>query len=140
MEHVHEPKLVFEKLYKSAKHGGTMVISVPNISCLQFLLFGKYWYPLQLPTHLFHYDKSTISKLATDTGWRVDSVVYQRILDDVFLSFGLFLKANGLTRLSDSIMSFTRGSLLFRMLLYPLASLFAFFGQTSRMTVTLRKI
>jgi 2-polyprenyl-3-methyl-5-hydroxy-6-metoxy-1,4-benzoquinol methylase len=139
MEHVHEPLQVLKKLNLAAKDNSYFVFSVPNISCWQFKFFGKYWYPLQLPTHLFHYDKASITRLLKASGWEIEKCFYQRTIDDIFLSFALFLKSKGFMKLSDWIMKFIRKSLVLRIFNYPLSYLFSIIGQTGRMTIWAKK-
>lgn len=140
MEHVHEPLEVLKKLNLAAKENSYLVFSVPNISCWQFNFFGRYWYPLQLPTHLFHYDKASITRLLNASGWEIEKCFYQRTIDDVFLSSALFLKGKGFIKFSDWILKFIRKSLIFRIFNYPFSFLFAIIGQTSRMTIWAKKI
>lgn len=139
MEHVHEPLEVLKKLNSSAKDNAYFVFSVPNISTWQFKFFGKYWYPLQLPTHLFHYDKASITRLLDASGWEMEKCFYQRTIDDIYLSFALFLRSKGFIKSSDWILNFVRKSVVFRLFNYPLSYLFSIIGQTGRMTIWAKK-
>jgi 2-polyprenyl-3-methyl-5-hydroxy-6-metoxy-1,4-benzoquinol methylase len=43
---------------------GFITIEVPNISSLQFKIFGKSWYHLAIPGHLYHFSLSGLQKIA----------------------------------------------------------------------------
>lgn len=77
LEHLHQPVKSLRKLRDWIKPNGYLAMSVPNAASYEFLLFKKYWYALQLPTHLFHFTPETIEMLLSETGWKLEKIIYQ---------------------------------------------------------------
>jgi len=71
IEHFYEPLLYLERVKNVIKDDGYLIIQVPNISSLGFLIFGKYWYPLQPGRHLFNFNPSNLKKLVEEFGFKV---------------------------------------------------------------------
>jgi 2-polyprenyl-3-methyl-5-hydroxy-6-metoxy-1,4-benzoquinol methylase len=71
MEHVYDPKKDFATIRSFLKPNGYLVFSVPNIKSFDFWLFSKYWYALQVPTHITHFDKKTVMKMLEDQGFKI---------------------------------------------------------------------
>jgi hypothetical protein len=46
-------------------------IRIPNIDSMTFRLFGYYWFPLDVPRHVFHYTPATFRRLAEAHGLKV---------------------------------------------------------------------
>jgi 2-polyprenyl-3-methyl-5-hydroxy-6-metoxy-1,4-benzoquinol methylase len=98
-EHVYEPRQVMERVAKWLKPGGIFYLYVPNIGAAEARLFGSYWYPLELPRHLYHFSPNSLRKLARVVGLDEVTVFTQevsfieystRYLVDSFLAwFGL---------------------------------------------------
>jgi hypothetical protein len=53
------------------KPDGIAYIRVPNIRSATFGLFRQYWYPLDVPRHVFHYTPQTFTRLARQHGLEV---------------------------------------------------------------------
>lgn len=68
LEHLVDPVDSFKIAIKKLKRGGIMMIEVPNIDSLAFYLLGKRWQPLELPTHLNHFNPETLDKIILDSG------------------------------------------------------------------------
>jgi 2-polyprenyl-3-methyl-5-hydroxy-6-metoxy-1,4-benzoquinol methylase len=135
LEHLHDPVPGLQKLRACAKEGAWLVLSVPNAGSLEFRLFGRNWYALQLPTHMHHFTPETISKTLSTAGWRVRRVVHQRTLANLFASFGYTLRDHGCRQLSRRLILFPERAGLWHYVLFPVALLLSTFGQTGRMTV-----
>jgi 2-polyprenyl-3-methyl-5-hydroxy-6-metoxy-1,4-benzoquinol methylase len=139
VEHLHNPIRDLRFLSSLLNDSGKLVISVPNAGSLQFKIFLSYWFPLQLPTHLFHYDKKSISLILNKAGFHVVSVTDQLVIDDIFSSFGLFIKSKGFGVLGDSVVNITRKSTFIRYALKPIAFVFSKINLTARMTLVCTK-
>src|SRR5436853_7543594 len=68
LEHLHRPVLALEKLRAWAKPGAWLVLALPNAGSWDFKVFRNKWYALELPRHLYHYTKATISLMLATTG------------------------------------------------------------------------
>jgi SAM-dependent methyltransferase len=140
VEHLHDPIADLKILHAMLKDSGRLIISVPNAGSHQFSIFKSCWFPLQLPTHLFHFDKKSISLVLFRSGFEVESIKDQYIIDDIFSSVGLFLKARGLGSLGGQIVSTVRGLTIARYLLMPVAFVFSKLNLTARIVVKCRKM
>jgi ubiquinone/menaquinone biosynthesis C-methylase UbiE len=63
LEHLPDSLRVLERAHKLLRPGGWIVISVPNFSSLQARLFGRYWYAIDVPRHLYHFSPNSLEIL-----------------------------------------------------------------------------
>lgn len=78
-EHMYDPRAVVRKVWTWLKPGGIFFMLVPNIDCREARIFKSYWYPLELPRHLFHFSPASIKVLSTSAGFNVLSVSTERV-------------------------------------------------------------
>lgn len=64
LEHLKDPAGALVKAAQFLKPQGLVFIEVPNIESLQFSLFGKSWFPLKIPEHLFHFSPHSVDNIA----------------------------------------------------------------------------
>jgi SAM-dependent methyltransferase len=64
LEHLYEPRLVFDKVRRWLRPGGIFYVFVPNIMSWEARAFGPWWYGLDLPRHLHHYSAQSLAALA----------------------------------------------------------------------------
>ncbi|MFP5491604.1 MAG: class I SAM-dependent methyltransferase [Bacteriovoracia bacterium] len=100
LEHLYDPKKDLSSIRKRLKPKGIFAFSVPNINSLDFFLFRKYWYALQVPTHITHFDKKSIKKMLQDQGFRVILLVDHVSATNYIFSLKNYLNENGI-RLFD---------------------------------------
>lgn len=77
LEHVHHPMETLQEVHRILRDRGIVYIVVPNISGLNFWLFGRYWYALEVPRHLYAYSPSVIKHLAKKVGFEVLSLRFR---------------------------------------------------------------
>jgi len=77
LEHVHHPVETLQEVHRILKDQGIVYIVVPNIASLNFWLFGRFWYALEVPRHLYAYSPNVMRHLATRTGFEVLSTRYR---------------------------------------------------------------
>lgn len=136
LEHLHDPVGALRKLALWSKPGARLAVSVPDSGALEFRLFGPRWYALQLPTHLYHYDRRTIHSLLDAGGWKVTRIQHHRTLANLIASLGYWLTDKGLTGIGGRLVRFPEtGGRLGALILFPFAYVAALAGQTGRMTV-----
>lgn len=63
LEHIENPVKSIKKAFSLLKPNGILVIEVPNIDSSGFKLFRKRWQPLEIPTHLNHFNLRSLEKL-----------------------------------------------------------------------------
>jgi SAM-dependent methyltransferase len=76
LEHVYSPGATLKAAYRALAPGGTLLIAVPNFGCSERRLFGRHWDWLQMPTHLYHFDRATLTRIVTDAGFTDIDVRY----------------------------------------------------------------
>lgn len=138
LEHLHDPVGGLQKLREWTKPGAWLALSVPNAGSLEFRLFKDKWYALQLPTHLHHFTPTTLEKVLSASGWKLEKVHHQRTLNNLIASTGYVLRGKGYAKLGQKLIDFPEQGGWVVYALYPLAWLFSVFGQTGRMTVWAR--
>ena len=140
LEHLHEPVAALRKLHTWTRPGAMLAISVPDCGALERRLFGKYWYALQVPTHLFHFDRVTLAKVLDQAGWTMESAYNQRELWPVRHSIiHLTDDPNAVSAFERRILRWLNKLLVPGWIWRPLASVLARFGQTGCMTVVARR-
>jgi 2-polyprenyl-3-methyl-5-hydroxy-6-metoxy-1,4-benzoquinol methylase len=77
LEHVFNPRLVLAKAHDWLRPGGILRIWVPNISSLESRVFRRYWFGLDLPRHLWHYDRHTLRSLLAESEFQLERVIPQ---------------------------------------------------------------
>ena len=63
LEHLINPEKALYRAVELLKPGGIIIIEVPNIDSWGFRIFRKRWQLLQIPTHVNHFSKESISRL-----------------------------------------------------------------------------
>lgn len=140
-EHLHDPVSTLKIVRELLAPGGLLMISVPNFGCWERPIFGRYWYALQLPTHLQYFNPTSLLQLVNASGFELVELIHQRNVNNLVGSVGLWLRA-----------MFPRWSLGTRMirwtdnpsalglcLLMPLARGLALIRQAGRLTVVARR-
>jgi SAM-dependent methyltransferase len=62
LEHLEEPKAALDHALRYLKPGGYLVVAVPNYSSWQAQWFGRHWFHLDLPRHLYHFSQKWLTK------------------------------------------------------------------------------
>lgn len=72
IEHFPDPTAALEKVRRTLKPGGQVLILAPNFRSMEALfVFREKWYNIDAPRHLFHYTPATMRKLLEKTGFCV---------------------------------------------------------------------
>lgn len=94
LEHVHQPVDVLKKLRKWIDPSGYLVISVPDRKSINRYIFSECSYDLQLPTHLFHFDKRSLTITLNNAGWNVEKFFWQRNCISFLMSLQIWADEN----------------------------------------------
>lgn len=68
LEHLYDPRAVFNLVQKWLKPGGAFYLFVPNIRSWEARAFGSSWIGLDLPRHLHHYSVDSLRTLGDFAG------------------------------------------------------------------------
>ncbi len=82
LEHIDDLDMQFDEIRRLLKKSGRLVIALPNYKSYDAVLYGNTWAAWDVPRHLHHFDKSTISLLAKRHGF-----ILQRSLPMVWDAF-----------------------------------------------------
>jgi SAM-dependent methyltransferase len=79
VEHVLDPKILFEKAFLLLKPGGMIVGQLPRLDSLEAQLFGRYWAGYHFPRHLQQFTRKCLFQCIESCGFdqvRVDSALH----------------------------------------------------------------
>lgn len=71
LEHTSDPVRTLRRIAELLRPGGVVAIAVPNYGSLQSALFGRHWFHLDLPRHLYHLDRDVLTRILRDTGFEI---------------------------------------------------------------------
>jgi SAM-dependent methyltransferase len=74
LEHVADPGALLDRLRDAVSDAGVISLVLPNRRSATSLLFRGYWYHLDLPRHLHHFQPTDVAALADFSGLRVARV------------------------------------------------------------------
>jgi SAM-dependent methyltransferase len=69
LEHMHDPRRVMARAFSWLKPGGIFTLTLPNIDSLEAHIFGRYWFGLDAPRHLWHFSPRALSAMASSVGF-----------------------------------------------------------------------
>lgn len=145
MEHLPDPRQTLREIHRVLKPGGTFAFSIPNAGSWEFAVFRQYWYALDVPRHLSHFSRDSITRLLESERFHVRSVYYQINGDNIVASLGYVLRAKfGSNMISDWLIHFPDNSsrivrFVIRPLLQPIAWLLSTLHQSGRVTILAEK-
>lgn len=84
LEHLDMPEKLIETLKDHLSDNGLLVIAVPNYASLQQRLFSKYWFHLDLPRHVVHFESQWLLQHLADRGFSVQYVSYMDPLQNIY--------------------------------------------------------
>jgi len=87
LEHIHSPKETLKKISSLLKDGGLLLITVPNFNSIGSKIFGKEWYALQPPTHLYHFTPESLTSLLNKTDFRVEMIKHSNWRQNYYILF-----------------------------------------------------
>jgi SAM-dependent methyltransferase len=77
LEHLHDPQLVLRNVHRWLRPHGKLRILVPNVGSLESGMFGRFWFGLEVPRHLYHFDPATLYRLLGECGFAIERLVPQ---------------------------------------------------------------
>ena len=71
LEHHIDPVEALKSAHTLLKPDGLCCIEVPNFDGFWRRVFGRYWLPLLMPQHLFHFNKKSLTDVAKSAGFKL---------------------------------------------------------------------
>ncbi|OFV94883.1 MAG: hypothetical protein A3F68_01640 [Acidobacteria bacterium RIFCSPLOWO2_12_FULL_54_10] len=71
LEHLREPVETLREIRRILQPGGWLFLAVPNFGGAQARASGRDWFHLDLPRHLWHFNKRSLAKLLEQNGFHV---------------------------------------------------------------------
>ena len=71
LEHHAQPVEALKTAHKLLKEDGLCCVEVPNYGGFWRRVFGRYWLPLLMPQHLFHFTRSSLTDVAKNAGFKL---------------------------------------------------------------------
>jgi 2-polyprenyl-3-methyl-5-hydroxy-6-metoxy-1,4-benzoquinol methylase len=85
LEHVHELDATLKRIRSLVSDAGILVVAVPNPESYDAQKYGKYWAAYDLPRHLYHFTRETITKTLKPYGFEL-SGSYPMKFDSYYVS------------------------------------------------------
>lgn len=76
LEHLYNPVETLLETSRILKPGGVAIISLPNFNSVERMAFGEYWFPLQLPHHLYFFTPRTIKRTVEKAGMKLEKTFF----------------------------------------------------------------
>ena len=70
IEHVYDPLKILRECYRILKPKGRLIIVTPNADSLGHKIFGKSWFPLEPPRHLYIFNCKSLADLLKRSGFK----------------------------------------------------------------------
>lgn len=135
LEHLYHPFKSLIKITKGLKPGGQLLFSIPYFKGIEYKLFGKYSYGLQLPTHITFFNKKILKDYLTSLGFRKIEFYFQAFERDIMASAMNKYKVEG-----KWIYKFIgTNKIIKKLLIKPIIFILSLFGKTSRVSVSAYK-
>jgi SAM-dependent methyltransferase len=77
LEHLHDPLAALAGVHRWLRPGGRLRVWVPNIASLESRVFRRLWFGLDLPRHLYHFERRSLLSLLGASGFQVERVAPQ---------------------------------------------------------------
>ncbi|MFA5531995.1 MAG: class I SAM-dependent methyltransferase [Candidatus Shapirobacteria bacterium] len=141
LEHIHNINQALSEIYRVLKKKNLFCFSIPNINSLDFKIFKKNWFALQLPTHLYHFTPSTITKLLNQHHFKIQKIIYQKTLANFFFSTQIIINNSQLPiKIKKIINHLIIWNPIIHILTIPISILLSKLKQSGRITIISQKL
>jgi hypothetical protein len=82
-ERMTDPLGELDRIVELLSDGGTLFLVVPDAGGIQARLFGRRWFHLDVPRHVFHYDPSVLARVLASRGLVVVGVDRPEVEEDL---------------------------------------------------------
>jgi SAM-dependent methyltransferase len=95
LEHLEDPRSCLIKSRRMLKHGGYLVLEVPNIGSWQASLFGRFWFHLDPPRHRYMFTKASLREMLYSCGFKIKRISTVSVEHGIFSILQSALNALG---------------------------------------------
>ena len=110
LEHITSLENTLLSLIEKLKEGGTLIIAVPNHKSEDAIYYNEYWAAYDVPRHLWHFSKETMSKLLTKHSLTITKIQPMKF-DSFYVSMLSENHKNGKSSLLSNVKAFAKGLL-----------------------------
>ncbi len=138
LEHVSDPDNYFKHIQKILKPSGVAIIGVPNINGILFKIFRQNWAELDLPRHLYHFNRQTLKQYCRKNKLALTKTRYNSVPFEFTGSIFYFLNSFRKNRkpLSESRMNKSK---VFALLMLPFCHIISWLRTGGRIEVYITK-
>lgn len=76
LEHIPDSETLLKEITGHMSHKGLLVIAVPNFDSWQRRLFGAFWFHLDLPRHVIHFEPARLTSCLEQFKLRIENISY----------------------------------------------------------------
>jgi 2-polyprenyl-3-methyl-5-hydroxy-6-metoxy-1,4-benzoquinol methylase len=69
LEHAFDPAAALKQIHRVLKPGGVLMLEVPNYASPLVSLFKRYWFPMEIPRHLYQFTPATLKTMLSKAGF-----------------------------------------------------------------------
>ncbi len=69
LEHAFHPAAALKQIHRVLKPGGVLMLEVPNYASPLASLFNRYWFPMDIPRHLYQFTPTTLKTMLAKAGF-----------------------------------------------------------------------
>jgi len=84
LEHIEKPGELLDHIAEHLRERGLLVIAVPNYASLQQRLFSRFWFHLDLPRHLVHFETHWLVRQLSARGFAIESISHGDPLQNIY--------------------------------------------------------
>ncbi len=77
IEHLHDPRAALANIHGWLRPGGRLRVWAPNVASLESRAFRRLWFGLDVPRHLYHFDRRSLLSLLASSGFHVERMAPQ---------------------------------------------------------------
>jgi len=110
LEHVSELNKYMAQINLILEKDGRLIIALPNPESADAKHYKKYWAAYDVPRHLYHFSKKNISELASNNGFRLETIK-PMVFDSYYVSMlsEKYKKGNVFFAASNGLLSNLKG-------------------------------